>query len=89
MYYPMMMCPFPNNNNNMPMPFPMTMPTTTQEGDKKNQPQQPVIYMMPVCFCDPSKLPKDMKMPNMSNMQFQFCPYPMTFPQSQSNPESK
>ena len=85
MYYPMMMYPVQNNNNNMPMnmpmPMPMPMPSTTQEGDKKNQ-QQPMIYMMPVCFCDPSKLPKDMKMPNMPNMQYPIFPYPMTFPQN-------
>ena len=85
MYYPMMMYPIQNNNNNMPMPMPMPMPT--QEGDNKNQQQQPMIYMMPVCFLDPNNLPKDMKMPNMSNMQYPFFPYPMTFPQN--NNESK
>ena len=63
---------YPSQNSNMPMPMmpmPMTMPTT-QEGDK---PQQPVVYMMPVCFCDPKNMPKDMKMP--------FFPFPMAYPQ--------
>ena len=69
----------------MPMAMPMPMPTsTTQEGDKNTQQQQPVIMMMPVCFCDPSKMPKDMKMPNMP---YQFFPYPMNYPQN--NQESK
>ena len=70
-FYPMMMCP--GQNISMPM-----MPTT-QGGDKNSQ--QQFIYMMPVCFCDPSKMPKDMK---MNNMQFPFFPYSMGFPQNTS-----
>ena len=80
MYYPFMM--FPGQNQNMPM----TMQMPTQGGDKNSQ-QQPMICMMPVCFMDPSKMPKDMKMPTMPNMNFQFFPYPMGYPQS--NQEAK
>ena len=68
-YFPMMMYPMQN------------MPTPTQEGNKTN-PQQPMVYMMPVMFCDPTKMPKDMKMPNMPNMQYPFFPFPMQYPQS-------
>ena len=77
MYYPMMMYPPTGQTTNMAMPMPMTMPTTTEGGDKTAQ--QPMIYMMPVCVFDSSKMPKDMKMPNM---QFPFFPYPMPYPQS-------
>ena len=77
MFYPMMMYP-PSNSN-----FQMPMPTSTQEGDKNN-PQQPMVMMMPVYFCDPSKMPKDMKFPNMPYPMF---PYPMTYPQN--NQENK
>ena len=72
MFYPMMMYPGQNSNMSFPM-MPMTMNMnmpTTQEGDKTNQPQQPVVYMMPVCFCDPKNMPKEMKMP--------FFPYPIS-----------
>ena len=79
MYYPMMMYPqvSPNSQSPMPMPMPIPMPTT-QQGDKNNQ-QQPMIMMMPVCVYDPSKMPKDMKMPNMP---YPFFPYPMNYPQN-------
>ena len=53
------------------------MPTTSSDG-------HPLIYMMPVCFCDPSKMPKEMKMPNMP---YPIFPYPMTF--QQNPPEAK
>ena len=78
MFYPMMMYPSQNQNMTIQMP--------TQTGDKDSQ-QKPMIYMMPVCFMDPSKMPKDMKMPTMPNMPFQFAPYPMSFPQN--NQDSK
>jgi len=85
MYYPMMIYQGGQNSNMPAMPMPMPMPA--QEGDKNAQ-QQPMIYMVPVCFVDPSKMPKDMKIPNMpNNMPFPFYPYPMAYPQS--NPETK
>ena len=73
--FPMMMFPFqfPNTTGGTSMPI----PTQNAEG-------QPIMYMMPVCFCDPSKLPKDMKMPTM---QYPFYPYPMPF--QQNTPETK
>ena len=86
-YFPMFMYPGQGGNTQMPMAMPMTMPMTSKEGDK-TAPQQPFICMMPVCFCDPSKMPKDMKFPtggNMPSMPFYF-PYPMA---PQNNPESK
>jgi hypothetical protein len=92
MYYPMMMFPSGGQNQNMPMPMPMPMPSTqsTQEGGDKNAQQQPMVYFMPVCVFDPSKMPKDMKipnMPNMSNMQFPYFPYAMPYPQT--TPDNK
>jgi len=86
-YFPMFMYPGQGGNTQMPMAMPMAMPMTSKEGDK-TAPQQPFICMMPVCFCDPSKMPKDMKFPtggNMPSMPFYF-PYPMA---PQNNPESK
>ena len=65
---------YPGQNMSMPM-----MSTVNQGGDKNNQ--QQFVYMMPVCFCDPSKMSKDMK---MNNMQFPIFPYPMAFPQTTS-----
>ena len=88
-YFPMFMYPGQSGNTQMPMPMPMAMPMTSKEGDKTNQ-QQPFICMMPICFCYPSKMPKDMKFPtggNMPTMPFTYFPYPMAFPQN--NPESK
>ena len=76
MYYPMMMYPQQNPNSQIPMPMPMPMPVA-QEGDKNNP--QPMIMMMPVCVFDPSKMPKDMKMPNIP---YPIFPYPMNFPQN-------
>ena len=78
---------YPGQDTNSSIPIQMSMPTPAKEGDKNN-PQQPFIYMMPVCIFDPSKMPKDMKMPNMENMPnmpFPFFPYPMSFPQNQDN----
>ena len=86
-YFPMFMYPGQSGNTQMPMAMPM--PMTSKEGDKTS-PQQPFICMMPVCFCDPSKMPKDMKFPtggNMPNVPFAYFPYPMAFPQN--NPENK
>ena len=81
MCYPMMM--YTGQNQGAPMMMPMQMPTQSGESGQ----QQPMICMMPVCFMDPKQLPKDMKFPTGQNMPFQFCPYPMTFPQS--NQETK
>ena len=84
------MYPSQGGNTQMPMAMPMPIPMTSKEGDKANQSQQPFICMMPVCFCDPSKMPKDMKFPtggNMPAIPFTYFPYPITFPQN--NPESK
>lgn len=78
MCYPMMM--YPGQNQGAPMMMPMQMPTQSGESGQ----QQPMICMMPVCFMDPKQLPKDMKFPTGQNMPFQFCPFPMAFPQSNS-----
>ena len=64
MYYPVMMYPSGGQNQNMPMPSTQS----TQEGGDKNVQQQPMVYLMPVCFFDQSKMPKYMKMPNIPNM---------------------
>ena len=85
----MMMNSWQNANSSMPtpmmmpMPMSMPMPTSSKEGDT-SIPQQPIMCMMPVIFCDPSKMPKDMKMPNMP---FPYFPYPM--PYQQNTPETK
>ena len=82
----MMMFPVQNSNSSMQMPMTMPMTASTKEGDKSNS-QQPYVYMIPVCFADPTKL-KDMKiqnMENMPNMPFPYFPYPMSVPQSQEN----